>query len=342
MKRSFTIILAFWLFSSLLFAQTEVRPAVAPTLKDFAGILSFLSSDRMEGREAGTRGNYLAAEYIASMMQLAGLLPLGDPDTIIPGLPDKQHDPASVKRMYYQNFNLKLYWTEEAGPYMLILGKPGSVVISNVIGIIYGKDSSRSVVVGAHYDHLGIRDGQIYNGSDDNASGVAGMLSLAKNWLAMGEKPPCNIIFAAWNGEEKGCLGSHYYVKHTGANPAVVLTYINMDMISRSAPEDTAMRQLSIGTRPDDEALRKTAMSFNKQLRHPFELDLWDVTGHTGSDYSSFIPESIPVMTFFSGYQADYHTPGDDAAKADLQKMQDILKIVNDCLGQVLNSLPVK
>jgi hypothetical protein len=340
MKRSGVIILALWLFSSLLFSQSEVRTPLAPTAKEFAGILSFLSSDWMEGREAGTRGNYMAADYIASMMNLSGLAPYGDPDTLSPGLTDRRQSRKPFHRMYFQNFEMKLYWTEEIGPYVLVLGKPGSVVISNVIGVILGKDSTRSIVVGAHYDHLGIRDGQIYNGSDDNASGVSGMLALAKNWYETGEQPPCNIIFAAWNGEEEGCLGSHYFVKHTGANPDMVSTYINMDMISRSAPEDTSGRQLSIGTLPADERLRQIARDGSLRLAHPFELDLWDVTGHTGSDYSSFIAQNIPVMTFFSGFHADYHKPGDDAEKADLQKMQDILKIVNECLRQVLDNFP--
>jgi Zn-dependent M28 family amino/carboxypeptidase len=341
--RRFSLIISALCFSSFsILAQSNLLTVPPPVPGDFAGILSFLSSDQMEGREAGTHGNFMAADYIASMMQFCGLEPYGDPDTINTGMLTDNVNQATVSGKFFQDFEMKLYWAEKVGSYMLILGKPGSVLISNVIGIIRGKDSTKSVIVGAHFDHLGIRNGQIYNGSDDNASGVAGMLSLAKNWRDCGEKPPCNIIFAAWNGEEKGCLGSHYYVKHTGANPDIILTYINMDMISRSAPEDTTGRQLSIGTRPADEALRQTAMTFNLRLSHPFELDLWDVTGHSGSDYSSFIANNIPVMTFFSGYQADYHTPADDAAKADLQKMQDILKIVNDCLGEILSRFPVK
>jgi Zn-dependent M28 family amino/carboxypeptidase len=218
--------------------------------------------------------------------------------------------------------------------------KSESLVVRNVLGMIRGKDSTKSIVVGAHYDHLGIRNGNIYNGADDNASGVAGMLALAKVWCEYDEQPAFNIIFAAWTAEEKGLLGSCYYVMHSNANPEQLLLYINLDMISRSAPEDTACRQLSIGTMTTSDELKQIARASNLRLPHPFELDLWDVTGHFGSDYSFFAVSNIPVMTFFSGFHDDYHSPRDIAAKADLQKMENILKIANYCLWEVTqNSL---
>jgi hypothetical protein len=337
MMRRFSLsTITVWLLSATSLAQTNPIPVPSPTAKDFAGPLTFLSSDWMEGREAGTRGGFMAADYIASMMQLNGLAPYGDFDTHKPGQTCKLADEKILQKTYFQNFEMKLYYTEKAGSYTLILGKPGSTVISNVIGMIRGKDTTRSVVVGAHYDHLGIRGGEIYNGADDNASGVCGMLAMAKKWSGREEPPPCNIIFAAWTGEEKGRLGSIYFVRYTNANPIQILAYINMDMISRSAPEDTARKVISVGTLPAGERLRQIAIKSNHRLPHPFELDLWDVTGHTGSDYASFIAKNIPVMTFFSGFQADYHTPGDDAGKVDLKKMEDILEVVNECLWQVL------
>ena len=338
MRRFSFITIALWVISATLLAQTNARPVSNPTAKDFAGTLTFLSSDWMEGREAGTRGSFMAADFIAFMMQLQGLAPYGDFDTLKPGQTGKPGSKTIFQHSYFQDFEMKLYYVEKIGSYSLILGRPGSVVISNITGIIRGKDSTKSVVVGAHYDHLGIYDGHIYNGADDNASGVSGMLALAKKWCEHSEQPACNIIFAAWTAEEKGRLGSRYFVRHTNPNPGQLLAYINMDMISRSAPEDTATRQLSIGTMTESEGLRQIAIASNLRLPHPFELELWDVTGHTGSDYASFIAKNIPVMTFFSGYQVDYHTPEDDADKADLKKMDDILKIVNDCIREVTES----
>jgi len=314
-------IFALCLLASTALAQNSPVAVPPPEIQDFAGTLTFLSSDWMEGREPGFLGNYMAADYIASMMQMNGLDPIGDI--------------KSNQRSYLQHFEIRLYYPEKTGSLYLILGRPGRAVVSNVTGMIRGKDTTKSIVVGAHYDHLGIRNGLIYNGSDDNASGVAGMLALAKHWCVHNEKPACNLIFAAWNCEETGKHGSRYFVRHTEANPRNVIAYINMDMISRSAPEDTNRRIISIGTRPESENLRGIAVAANKNLMHPFELDLWDVTGHSGSDYSPFTDVNIPVMTFFSGFQVDYHTPEDDADKADLNKMEDILKIVNNCLIQL-------
>jgi hypothetical protein len=339
MRRFSLITIAVWLLSATFLAQTNPVSFPSPTEKDFAGPLAFLSSDWMEGREAGTRGGFMAADYIASMMQLNGLKPYGDFDTLKSGQTTILTENMVLQKTYFQNFGMKLYYPEKMGSYTLILGKPGSVVISNVIGIIRGKDTTRNVVIGAHYDHLGIHGGEIYNGADDNASGVCGMLAMAKKWSENGAPPPCNIIFAAWTGEEKGRMGSIYFVRHTNANAAQILAYINMDMISRSAPEDTAGRVISVGTLPAGERLRQFAITSNNRLPHPFELDLWDVTGHTGSDYASFIAKNIPVMTFFSGYQSDYHTPEDDANKADLKKMEDILKLVNDCILEILEGI---
>ncbi|MBK7093526.1 MAG: M20/M25/M40 family metallo-hydrolase [Saprospiraceae bacterium] len=118
----------------------------------------------------------------------------------------------------------------------------------NVIGILPGIDTSRSVVIGAHYDHLGIRGDSIFYGADDNASGVAGVLSLAEKWTESVIKPPVNLVFACWTAEEKGLIGSDYFAKNKLKTDSILL-YINMDMISRSAPEDTLQNILSIGTR---------------------------------------------------------------------------------------------
>ena len=213
-----------------------------------------------------------------------------------------------------------------------------TLLVNNVIGKIQGRDSTKTIILGAHYDHLGKRGNLIYYGSDDNASGVAGLLALAKSWSQT--TPPCNIIFASWTAEEKGLLGSEYFAS-TLDLPGNVKLYINMDMISRSVTEDTARRQLSIGTRAADNYLRELATQANNKLSHPFVLDLWDVTGHSGSDYASFTAKNIPVMTYNTGLHNDYHTPRDIPADADLVKMGDVLKLVNITLQEVLENTSV-
>jgi hypothetical protein len=207
--------------------------------------------------------------------------------------------------------------------------------VSNILGVLPGYYTTQTVILGAHYDHLGKRGADIYYGSDDNASGVAGLLALAKMWAKSSTIPPYNIVFASWTAEEKGLIGSEYFTSSLAA-PEKVKLYINMDMISRSVMEDTAQRQLSIGTRTTDENIREIARKSNATLKHPFELDFWDVTGHSGSDYASFTAKNIPIMTYNTGLHNDYHTPRDIHANADLIKMGNVLKVVNACLWEFL------
>jgi len=210
--------------------------------------------------------------------------------------------------------------------------------VHNVISILPGSDTTKTVILGAHYDHLGKRGNDIYYGADDNASGVAGLLALAGKWTENLTIPPCNIAFASWTAEEKGLIGSEYFVS-TLSVPDKVKLYINMDMISRSILEDTAGRQLSIGTRTTDEYLRELASRSNSTLKHPFTLDLWDVTGHSGSDYASFTAKNIPIMTYNSGLHDDYHTPRDIPANIDAVKMGNVLKLINFSLQDFLSGI---
>jgi len=207
--------------------------------------------------------------------------------------------------------------------------------VFNVGGMMKGTDTTRTIIIGAHYDHLGRRGEQIYYGSDDNASGVTGVLTLADLYSVSGKRLPMNIAFVCWTAEEKGLLGSLYYTTTLGENHSVEL-YLNMDMISRSAPEDTSGKLISIGTRETDKYLRNIALQQNLEAEAPLILDLWKVDGYSGSDYGSFIAYDIPVMTFFSGYHPDYHSPCDIPGRADVKKMANILRLISACLNQYL------
>ncbi|WP_291146433.1 M20/M25/M40 family metallo-hydrolase [Flavobacterium sp. UBA7680] len=212
--------------------------------------------------------------------------------------------------------------------------------VGNILGVIPGKDTTKTIIVGAHYDHLGIKNDSIYYGADDNASGTSGMLALAKNWSESKIQPKYNILFAAWTAEEMGLLGSEYFVQNLNLKDQKILLCINMDMISRSAPEDKARRILSIGTEKETDYLKKIASESNAKLQNPFTLDLWETNGHSGSDYASFTAKGIPIMTFFSGFHEDYHTPRDIDSKVDLDKIQDVLFIVNNSLLKFIENQP--
>ncbi len=213
------------------------------------------------------------------------------------------------------------------------------LLVRNVLGHIQGVDSTKSIVIGAHYDHLGMRGDQIYNGSDDNASGVAGMLALAGRWVRSGVKPPCNIIFAAWTAEEKGLLGSSFFVRNFDFNRQKILLNVNFDMISRSSSDDTDANIVSVGLLKGTDYLKEMVSRHNRDLQKPFKLDLWETTGPGGSDYASFAVKRIPVMSFFSGYHDDYHTPRDIFSSADPVKMGAILKLANKLIIEFLTTI---
>lgn len=210
----------------------------------------------------------------------------------------------------------------------------------NVTGLIRGADTSRCIIIGGHYDHLGMRGDDIYYGADDNASGASGVLALAEKWAESGVKPPVNLLFASWDAEEKGLFGSTRFVNSPPEDFPEILTYINLDVISRSEPADTLGRMLSVGIREGDSLRQRIVSDANRLQEHPFTLEIWDVTGHSGSDYGPFAEAGIPVLTFFSGYHDDYHSPRDRFERIDAGKMEAILRLVNNCLISLLENLP--
>ena len=108
-----------------------------------------------------------------------------------------------------------------------------SVAVRNVIGIIEGNNPDQVIVLGAHYDHVGMRNGYIWNGADDNASGTVGVMTLAKAIMETGKKPEKSIVIALWTAEEKGLLGSRYYVDNLPYPLKNLRLNVNFDMISR-------------------------------------------------------------------------------------------------------------
>jgi Zn-dependent M28 family amino/carboxypeptidase len=251
------------------------------------------------------------------------------------GLNLKNVEDNAAKNLLTSSMAIK----EKTAGFSIVL-KVEALKVRNVLGIIPGKDTTKNVIVGAHYDHLGIRNAFIYNGADDNASGVAGMLAIAKIWSKDSQKPATNIIFAAWTAEEKGLLGSSYFAQHTKADTSNFMLTVNLDMISRSSADDSAHLQLSVGTLKGSEVFKAIVQSNNLLLSHPFKLDLWEASKDGGSDYAPFASRNIPVMTFFTGYHDDYHSPRDTFNKVDLSKMKSVLWLANKCLLDFFKDLP--
>ncbi len=241
---------------------------------------------------------------------------------------------------------------------------------ANVIGILEGSDpalKSETIVIGAHYDHLGHggagslapKEGEIHHGADDNASGVAGVLELARIFSAQNPRPRRSIVFATFSGEEEGLLGSNYYVNHPVVPLADTVAMINMDMIGRMKNKSLTIG--GMGTATEWAALVENAnklqgmtvsathgnapvgsqvasgmpivVSANGQpIVHndpakQFTLTL-NADGYGPSDHSSFYAKQIPVLFFWTGTHADYHKPSDTADKINYEDESRILGVV--------------
>lgn len=215
-----------------------------------------------------------------------------------------------------------------AGRYIRFISSVDSRMVRgrNVIGILEGKDTKSCIVVGAHYDHVGQTNGYIYNGSDDNASGTTGVIAIAKAMIATGEKPGVTIVFCAWTAEEKGLLGSKYFV----SRPVIkdIKCYLNYDMISRTAIDDTTGMKCDFNYSSGLPYLREIT---EKHIRdYSIRLDMEYKSSPKpvgGSDFSSFSEKGIPIFLIHGKFTPDYHQYTDHSEKAVLPYMTDIIKL---------------
>lgn len=202
------------------------------------------------------------------------------------------------------------------------------IMARNVIGILEGEDTTEAIVVGAHYDHLGMFDGYIWNGADDNASGTVGMMSIAKACMATGEKPARTIIFAAWTGEEKGLLGSRYFVEHPCVPIEKIRFYLNYDMISRDAKDDSLGTACRMMYTAGKKFLEDNTMRFIDQYDINLDVSMRpSMSRGGGSDHSPFARKDVPWFYFMGGFHSDYHTPKDEVHKVNYHKLTGISKI---------------
>jgi hypothetical protein len=266
----------------------------------------WLADPAREGRGVGTKGLDAAGDYVAAAFAKAGLEPGGDDGT------------------FFQVF------TAPNGPG----GK--TVTLRNVVGVIPGTDpalAGRSVVLGAHYDHLGRGwpdgrkedAGQIYNGADDNASGVSVLLEVARV-LAPSLAPRRTVVFVAFSGEEWGLKGSRHYVEAMKRWPASkALAMVNMDCVGRL--EGKKLQVLGAGT-----AKEWRPMAMGVGFTTGVESECID-EDPGGSDQRSFVAAGVPAVQLFTGAHADYHRPTDDVEKIDADGMVRVATFVREMLA---------
>ncbi|MDM9629842.1 M28 family peptidase [Robiginitalea aurantiaca] len=267
-----------------------------------------LASDSLKGRETGSEGAQMAAEYLEGRIKALGLKPItseGDFDQEFSFKP--RRDPHSEI---------------EFGSV-----SDSSLNAQNVLGLI-DNGGKRTVILGAHFDHLGLGgEGSLYrgepaihNGADDNASGVAVLLKLAK-MLKEWPEARDNYLIIFFSGEEMGLLGSNYFAKNPELNLEEVPYMINLDMVGRLRDEKT-LSVSGTGTTPVWSQLLNS-------LNPGFELVLSE-SGVGPSDHTSFYLQDIPVLHFFTGQHEDYHKPSDDAELLNYEGMDLIATYILD------------
>ncbi|MBS7231311.1 M20/M25/M40 family metallo-hydrolase [Flavobacterium psychroterrae] len=278
-------------FISILFSGVAVNAQNSIDAKTFYKHDKYLSSDKMEGRFPGTKGNNNAADYIKKYFKKYGL--------------------KEFSGNYYQSF--KLFVKEGINKV-----KSDTVTTQNVVGYIEGSDhnlKNEFIVIGAHYDHWGWGGKgsssknkeviAIHNGADDNASGVSALLCMAEELSKSAVKLKRSIIFVSFSGEEQGLLGSKYFVNHLPVKKEAVKVMLNMDMVGRLNAEKQIYMG-GAGTFPDGVELMKK-LGDNSGLNpviHAGEVG--------GSDHISFYKAGISVIGFHTGGHPQYHTPEDD------------------------------
>ena len=278
------------LFTACLSLSTCIVFGQSIDAKKIKAHITYLASDELEGRGTGTEGERKANAYIEKQFRALNLEPKGT-------------------QGYDQPFEFKrgAHGTGETG------------TAENIIGFL-NNGAEHTIIIGAHYDHLGLGHdnnsldanpkGKIHNGADDNASGVAGVLELARYFSSNKKKEGYNFLFICFSGEELGLYGSKYFTEHPTLDPAKANYMFNMDMIGRLEPAKGLFVSGS-GTSPVWEPLLKRLSSAELPIKT-------DSSGTGPSDHTSFYLKDIPVLHFFTGSHSDYHKPGDDVEKINI------------------------
>jgi Zn-dependent M28 family amino/carboxypeptidase len=225
---------------------------------------------------------------------------------------------------------------------------------ANVVGVLRGSDpqlASEYVVIGAHYDHLGLGgpeslaakpEGEIHHGADDNASGTTGLLEIARVLAGERTKVKRSIVFIAFSGEELGLLGSGAYTKTPAVPLATTVAMLNMDMIGRLRNDSLFVG--GVGTSPAwkplldklNGSMSPTSSAVGNGSGNRFQLSFGE-DGFGPSDHQSFYVRDIPVLFFFTGTHDDYHKPSDTADKINTQGLKKVAEFVREIALSVAN-----
>ena len=284
----------------LVFANAQLQQALKQHI-------SFLASDSLHGRMTGSKDEAVAAKYIIEQFKKGEI--------------QNKNNNFSTKK-YLQHF---VFHPKVDSAKTTVNG-------NNVIAFI-DNHAKQTIILGAHYDHLGWGDPKhstyrgspaIHNGADDNASGVATIIELSK----LLKKSSCthnNYLFVAFSGEELGLYGSKWFVEHPLLDSSKIDYMLNFDMVGRVDSNKLVVN--GVGTSPSwNESMKK--------ISSPLHVKTTE-SGIGPSDHTSFYLKNVPVLHFFSGQHKDYHKPSDDENKINYKGLEDVVSYVMQLLQQL-------
>lgn len=268
--------------------------------EDLQEHLYLLSSDILRGRKTGDKGQKMAVNYVTAYYEHLGLLP-----------------PASYPD-YTQTIPQEYFDGKSNGP------------SKNILAYIEGSEFPNQVlVISAHYDHLGTKNGEVFNGADDNASGNAALMELAQSFqLAkkQGKGPKRSILFLHFTGEEIGLYGSRFYIENPAFSIDSTVVDLNVDMVGRidNKHKDKKEYIYLIGSDRLSTELHKLSERVNKKytnLKLDYTYNELDDPNdyYRRSDHFNFAQVNIPVLFYFNGTHEDYHKITDTADKIDYE-----------------------
>ena len=309
----------------VLFGQNNLKYAETIKVEDLEKHLIILSSDSMEGRETGKKGQKMAADYIMNHFKNIGI-------------------PPYKKKSYYQKFKVKngrhMCKCDDCDTDFLkkMLGKNKYIKGENVLGFIEGTDLKEElIIITAHYDHLGKHEEKIFNGADDDGSGTAATLEIAEAFMLAkkeGNGPRRSVLIMPVSGEEKGLLGSKYYTDHPIYPLENTVANLNIDMIGRVDDwHENGDYVYLIGADMLSQELHDISEQINDQyvgleLDYTFNAEDDPNRYYYRSDHYNFAKNNIPVIFYFNGVHEDYHKVTDTVEKIDFNKIQTITRLV--------------
>jgi len=287
-------------------SEAVSRAADSITQSELKRHIDFLASDTLQGREAGMQGNYAAGAYIVDQLRKSNVPPVTNGEGYF--------------HYFHPNFR-------------------------NILAVIPGSDpqlKNEFILVGGHYDHVGFGNrtnsrgpfGVVHNGADDNASGTAGVLEVAKTLAALKTKPKRSILIAFWDGEEKGLLGAKHYVDYPAVSLSKIRFHLNADMIGRLRPDGLEISGWQTATACRRFLSEQNADGLKLHFMYTYKPE---------SDHWPFFERRVPSMMLHTGKHSDYHRPSDDAHLLNMDGVRTVSRFILRCAIAAANadSLPV-